>query len=129
MPTFGSESDAWRSLPESFLAALTTSVGLGTLRFTDYRIRTRQSPESTADSILTRTMLYEGIVAIKGKRYRAEYVVTGWRSGSSQQVEVEVLPLEWEDQGNPSISTQELGSLTGAVVAAHQLVTALICGL
>ncbi len=65
------------------------------------------------------------MVTIEGQRYRAEYVVNGWRSGPDQQIEVEVLPLGWEDRGDSSISTQELGSLTSAVVAAHQLVTAL----
>ncbi len=125
MATFDSESGAWRGLPESFLAALTSSVGQSTLRFTAYRIRTRPQPESP-EGILTRPVLHEGMVTIEGQRYRAEYVVNGWRSGPHQQIEVEALPLAWEDRGDSSISTQELGSLTSAVVAAHQLVTALI---
>lgn len=124
----GSESGAWRSLPDSFLAALTISVGQSTLRFTGYRIRTRQRPESL-EGILTRLLLHDGIVAIEGQRYRAEYVVRGWRSGSGQQVEVEVIPLSWEDHGDRSISTREIGSLTRAVVAAHELVTSLVSDL
>ena len=128
MSTIGSESGTWRSLPESFLAALTRSVGENTLRFTAYRTRTRPRPEQP-DGILTRQLLHEGIVAIEGQRYKAEYVVSGWRSGPNQQIEVEVMPLVWEDQGSPSVSTQELGSLTGAVLAAHELVTEMVSSL
>ena len=128
MSTIGSESGAWRSLPESFLAALTRSFGESTLRFTAYRTRIRPRPEPS-DGILTRQSLHEGIVAIEGQRYKAEYVVSGWRSGPDQQIEVEVMPLVWEDQGNSLVSTQELGSLTGAVLAAHELVTELVSGL
>jgi len=128
MATLDSEPSEWRGLPESSLAALTNSVGQSTLRFTAYRIRTRPRTE-LPDGILARPVLYEGMVAIEGQRYRAEYVVSGWRSGPHQQLEVEVMPLVWEDQGNSSISTRELGCLTSAVVAAHQLVTALISDL
>ena len=124
MATFNSESGAWRELPASLLAALTSSVGQGALRFTAYRIRTRPQPESPV-GVLTRRLLHEGMVTIEGQRYRAEYVVNGWRSGPHQHIEVEAIPLAWEDRGGSSISTQELGSLTSAVVAAHQLVTAL----
>lgn len=125
MATFDSESGAWRELPASVLAALTSSVGQGALRFTAYKIRTRPQPESP-DGILTRPLLHEGMVTIEGQRYRAEYVVNGWTSGSDRQIEVAVIPLSWEDRGDSSISTQELGSLTSAVIAAHQLVTALV---
>ena len=124
MATFDSESGAWRGLPESSLAVLTSSVGQGVLRFTAYRIRTRPQP-NLPDGILTRPLLHEGMVTIEGQRYRAEYVVNGWKSGPHQHIEVEAMPLTWEDRGDSSISTQELGSLTSAVVAAHQLVTAL----
>ena len=128
MATFDSESGAWRGLPESALAALTSCVGQGALRFTSYRIRTRPQPDSP-DDIFSRPLLHEGMVTIEGQRYQAEYAVSGWRSGPHQQIEVEVIPLAWEDQGDSSISTQELGSLTSAVVTAHQLVTALISDL
>ena len=128
MATIDSESGEWRGLPASFLSALTRSVGQGALRFTAYRIRTRQQPESPV-GVLTRRLLHEGMVTIEGQRYRAEYVVNGWRSGPDQQIEVEVMPLGWEDRGDSSISTQELGSLTSAVVVAHQLVTELISDL
>ncbi len=128
MATFDSQTGAWRGLPASVLAARTSSVGQGALRFTDYRIRTRPRPWAQ-DGIVTRPLLHEGMVTIEGQRYRAEYVVNGWRSGPHQQIEVEVIPLAWEDRGDSSISTQELGNLTSAVVAAHQLVTALISDL
>ena len=128
MAKIDSESGVWRDLPASFLATLTRSVGQGTLTFTAYKIRTRQQPESP-DGVLTRRLLHEGMVTIEGQRYRADYVVNGWRSGPDQQIEVEVIPLSWEDLGDSSISTQELGSLTSAVVEAHQLVTVLIVDL
>ena len=126
MSTADSEPAAWRPLPESLLELLSNSVGQRTLRFTAYKIRTRWEPDNGSHS---RPPLHEGLVSIEGQRYRAEYVVQGWRSDSGQQVEVEAMPLEWEDHGDPSVSTQELGSLTGAVVDAHRLVTALIGGL
>ena len=128
MATIDSGSGEWRGLPASVLSALTRSVGQGALKFTAYRIRTRQQPESPV-GVLTRRLLHEGMVTIEGQRYRAEYVVNGWRSGPDQQIEVEVMPLGWEDRGDSSISTQELGSLTSAVVVAHQLVTELISDL
>jgi len=40
-----------------------------------------------------------------------------------------VIPLAWEDRGGSPVSNQELGSLTSAVVAAYQLVTAMIIDL
>lgn len=128
MQTIDSESSGWRGLPVSILSALTISVGHGALKFTDYRIRTRPQPGSP-DSSLTRPLLHEGMVTIEGQRYRAEYVVNGWKSEPNQQIDVEVIPLTWEDRGGSPVSTRELGSLTSAVVAAHQLVTAMIIDL
>ena len=128
MATIDLESGTWRCLPPSLLATLTRSIGQGTLRFTTYKIRTRQQPESPVCA-LTRRLLHEGMVTIEGQRYRAEYVVNGWKSGPDQQIEVEAIPLGWEDWGDSSISAQELGKLTSAVVEAHQLVTELIIDL
>ena len=119
------ETSEWRALPESCLEVISNSFGENTIRFTSYRIRTRPQPGSP-DHILKRPLLHEAIVAIEGQRYKAEYVVNGWSPGLDERPEVEVIPLTWEDQGGSSISTDELGCLTSAVIAAHRLVTALM---
>ena len=132
MRTYDSETGGWRGLPESFLSALTSSVGHGALRFIDYRIRTRPQPDSTdgnGDGNAARPMLHEGMITIEGHRYRAEYVVNGWKTEPNQQIDVEVIPLAWEDRGGSPVSNQKLGSLTSAVVASYQLVTAMIIDL
>jgi hypothetical protein len=128
MITIDEESGEWRGLPESLLSALTSSVGHGALKFTEYRVRTRPQPGSM-DGRVAPPMLHEGTITIEGHRYRAEYVVNGWKSEPNQQIDVEVIPLAWEDRGGSPVSNQELGSLTSAVVAAHQLVTVMIIDL
>ena len=127
LPPADSETSQWRALPESSLVLLSSFVGKSTFKFTFYGIRPRLQPGSP-DHSLTRPLLHEGIVAIEGQRYRAQYVVNGWNAKLNERPEVEVILLIWEDQGSSSISTEELGCLTSAVIAAHRLVTTLMSG-
>ncbi len=126
MPTFDPTTAAWWSLADPILGTLGSSVGNDSLRFVSYRVRNRSASEPET-GMVARPPLYEGVVSVEGHRYRAEYAVHGWKLNSGRPVEVEAMPLTWEDNGNHATSPEELGSLTRAVLEAHRLITGLLC--